>query len=657
MLKKLTIISLCLLCANISAQEDTPILVVTGGKIAQDINEAVEAVEVVSAEDIADMGAKNVAEVLENVAGLVIFDHPQATVMMQGFGGAYVKVLIDGLEIAGDTGGATQLNLIPVADIERIEIVRGASSALYGSDALGGVINIITKKPEADKFSLKTTQEIASNLRYYGELSAGYANDRFALSGAGSFDYDEGKERTERVGSKTVSLYDMPYSRLGSARLNGSMFWDNGGLDLYAGWADSVLKVSANTESGYDFMNQRLEGGATFKHQPGETLGLEGYMKYDRLDYDATQYAYMWDTSSMYADSVFQNIEGEARLAWEPNIEHSLLFGLNTTNESLDSDTFSDTKRSAVISVFAQDLWNIGGMDKYRLTPGLRVDMPLPQFGENAVFPSITPKLAFRFDPSEKLILRASYGMGFKSPTLKQRYWVFFHPSPYNFLIEGNPELKPESSHGFNVSVDYTVFEGFSASISGYYNYVFDMIEAQQVAGSTEGSAIGADGLEHNYIYIMRYRNIGKVMTAGGDLSLRWKQERLAATFTYSYGLAKEWNEDKEQYTDMASRVPQQISASVLYTVPFIETDFSLRFNWSAPQRVSVEENTFSPDYLMVNLRIAKTLFDKHLEVYCGAKNLLNNINFIEGSAGETQRDYFGLRDGIIFYLGATFKL
>ncbi|MDR3303741.1 MAG: TonB-dependent receptor, partial [Treponema sp.] len=431
-----------------------------------------------------------------------------------------------------------------------------------------------------------------------------------------------------------------------------------GELDLYGGWADSLLKVSANTESGYDFENQRFEGGATVKHQLGETLGLEAFFKYDRLDYDATRYAYLWDNqSSMYADSVFQNIEGEARLAWEPNIEHSLLFGLNSSNESLDSDTFLDTKRSSVLSAFAQDIWNIGGMDKYRLTPGLRLDVPLPQAGERAVSPSITPKLAFRFDPSEKLVLRASYGMGFKSPTLKPRYWVFFHPSPYNFLVEGNPDLKPESSHGFNVSADYTVVDGVAASISAYYNYVFNMIEAQQVEGSTEGSTIGADGLSHNYIYIMRYRNIGRVMTAGGDLSLRLKQKRVVAAFTYSFGLAREWNAEKAAYTDMVSRVPHQITASVLYTVPFIETDVSLRVNWSSPQRVSVDDNTYSPDYFMMNLRVAKFLFDKRLEVYCGAKNLLNNINFVKGSADETQRDYFGLRDGIIGYLGVSLKL
>jgi outer membrane receptor for ferrienterochelin and colicins len=653
-----------LLCVSVFAQEaPPPLLVVTGSKIAQDIGETVEAVEVVSAEDIADMGAKNVAEVLENVGGVVVFDHPQATVMMQGFDGAYVKILIDGLEIAGDTGGATQLNLIPVTDIERIEIVRGASSALYGSDALGGVINVITKKPEADKFSLKTTQEIASNLRYYGELFAGYANKRFSLSGSGSFDYDDGKMKTERVGSKTLSLYDMPSSRLGSARLAGEAFWNGGEAELFAGWSDSLLKVSADTENGYDFGNRRIEGGATVKHAPGETLGLEGYIKYDSLKYKATRYAYMWDTTSPYADSLFQNVEGEARLDWEPNIEHSLLFGLNTKHESLDSDTFLDVKKSAHISAFVQDIWNIGALDRYRLTPGLRVDVPLPQSGESAVPPSVTPKLAFRYDPSKSLILRASYGMGFKSPSLKERYWVFFHPSPYNFLVEGNPELRPESSHGFNVSADYTVFEGFSASVSGYYNYVFDMISAEQVAGSSEGQAVGADGKVHNYIYIMRYRNIGKAMTAGGDFSLRLKKKRVAASMSYSYGLAKEWNTTDDEWTDIVSRVPHRISASVLYTVPFVETDVSLRINWNSPQLAGAgmaatnTAATYTPDYFMVNLRVSKMLFNKHLEVYSGAKNLLDNINFINASDGKSQRDYFGLRDGVIFYLGGTFRM
>ena len=177
---------------SIAAQE-AAILVVTGAKVEENIEEAVEAVEVVSSDDIAAMEARNVAEVMENIPGVTLFARSQSTGMMQGFDGAYVKVLIDGVEISGDEGGATPVSLLGVADIERIEIVRGASSALYGSDAMGGVINIITKKPEKDRLSFTTRQEFSSNTRYYGEGFLGWDTRHFSLSLGGGFDWDDGK--------------------------------------------------------------------------------------------------------------------------------------------------------------------------------------------------------------------------------------------------------------------------------------------------------------------------------------------------------------------------------------------------------------------------------------------------------------------------------
>jgi len=212
-------------------------IVVTGAKVAEDVEEAVEKVEVITAEEIAQKGAKTAAEALEQIPGLVIYEHPQSTVMMQGFDGAYVKVLVNGLEVAGDIGGATELSLIPLSDVERIEIVRGASSALYGSDALGGVINIITKKPEASgkeggEFNFKTTQELGSNLRYYGDLAAGYQARRFALSGRGSFDYDNGKQKEIKKGGKKFKVNEMAEARLASARGDVSIFLAEGRLDL-----------------------------------------------------------------------------------------------------------------------------------------------------------------------------------------------------------------------------------------------------------------------------------------------------------------------------------------------------------------------------------------------------------------------------------------
>ena len=645
---------------NTMTSEEAPVMVVTGSKVEQYEDETIEAVEVIDAKEIAEKGAKNAAEALEGIPGIIIYDHPQATVMMQGFDGAYVKVLIDGMEIAGDTGGATQLNLIPVADIERIEIVRGASSALYGSDALGGVINIITKKPETDKITLKTRHEFATNLRYYGDLFAGYANKRFSISGAASFDWSAGRKDTAKIGGKTIEFYESAAARLGSARLDASLFYGKGEAGIYGGWMNSLINVSADTQNGYDFLNNRLEAGASFKHAFSETALLDAYFKFDRLAYDATRLNYFYETSSSFAESVFQDIEGEAKYAWDITIAHSLLFGLNAKYETLDSDTFYDTKKAMTASLFVQDIWNVGALDKFRITPGLRFTVGIPQSEDEDPMISLTPKLALRYDPTESLILRLAYGMGFKTPSLKQRYWVFFHPTPFNFLILGNPNLKPESSHGANASAEWKILSSLTVQGGGYFNYLFDMIDTE-TTDEHSGSIIGNDGIPHEYIYIMQYRNIGRAITAGGDLSVRYNAEPVTVSLTYNYGFAQEWNEEQERYQDMPYRSPHQITLHTGYLIPVIETQASLRLNWQSPQIIDFEENTYSPDFLMLNIQVSKTFLlgpKKHtLEAYIGVKNLLHNLHFIESTDGENQRDYFGLKDGMTFYLGAAFTL
>jgi outer membrane receptor for ferrienterochelin and colicins len=369
---------LLVLTTFLRAQEN-PVIVVTGAKVEQDIEETVEAVEMISGEEIAQMGAKNVAEVMQNIPGVVIYDHPQATVMMQGFEGAYVKVLIDGMEITGDTGGATPVNMIPVSDIERIEIIRGASSVLYGSDAMGGVINIITKKPDKGNLSFKTKHEFSSNICYYGEGYIGYANTLFALSLGGSFDWDNGKIIQERnPGRKIIGIYEVPAARLGSARAEASWYHPGGELALYGSWMNSLLNVSADIENGYDFMNTKIEGGLKEAYRFSDFAMLDGFFSYRQLDYDAGRISYSYGTTSAYADSLFRDMEGEARFSWEPLISHALLFGINAKREALESDSFDAEKSMVMISAFTQDTWNTGGADKFRLVPGLRFDYRPP---------------------------------------------------------------------------------------------------------------------------------------------------------------------------------------------------------------------------------------------------------------------------------------
>ena len=142
-----------------SSEED--VIVVTAGKIEQSVSNAVEKIQVVTSEDIKKSGAKTLTEAVKSVPGVSVkgaaAGNPVDSISMQGFDSDYVKILVDGIAVSGDIGGATAVFQVPVEDIERIEIIQGASSALYGSDAMGGVINIITKKvqPSADKIDFK----------------------------------------------------------------------------------------------------------------------------------------------------------------------------------------------------------------------------------------------------------------------------------------------------------------------------------------------------------------------------------------------------------------------------------------------------------------------------------------------------------------------
>jgi outer membrane receptor for ferrienterochelin and colicins len=120
--------------------------------------------------------------------------------------------------------------------------------------------------------------------------------------------------------------------------------------------------------------------------------------------------------------------------------------------------------------------------------------------------------------------------------------------------------------------------------------------------------------------------------------------------------VAKELDETTDDWIDLASRVPHQVTANVSYRIPVIETSVQGQANWNSPQLISYTDKTYTPDYLMVNLRIAKTFFKEKLEVYGGAQNVLNNIHFVNSTEGQTQEEYYGLRDGIIFTLGAGFK-
>ncbi len=639
-----------------SQEGEEAVIVVTGAKVAQEITEAVEFVEVITEEQIREMDARNLKEIVDHIPGVVVYAHPLPVVMMQGFDGAYVKVLVDGIEIAGDLGGATPVAQLPVAEIERIEIVRGASSVLYGSDAMGGVINIITRHPEEGQFSAQVIQEIATNLRYYGETSAAWANHLFSASVAASYDYDNGDTRkeTNNLGD-TVTLYEMPLLRFGMVRSDLTWFHRAGDLGLFGAVYDSYRERSTSSETGVLYDDLKTEVGIDGEYAISDFASIDGFATYKAYDHIVDDLNYAFDTMSS-DETLFDQMEGEVRFAWEPTISQALLVGVNAKRDLLEGDDFEEQESATMVSLFAQDTWNVGGADRVRIVPGLRFDYSVPGGADEDPILKVSPKLSTRFDPNESVILRLAYGMGFKTPSIKEKYWRFFHPAPANFMLLGNPELRPETSHGFNASVDYTVTPRVSTTLSGYFNYVFDLIDSQ-IVDEESGSYTTNDGVVHQYINVRAYRNVGEAITSGGDWNVRYNGDRVTTSLGYSFTTAWELDGGNDRYVELPGRVPHQIKSTLAYRIPVLETTATVQADWNAPQLVDREDDTYTPDYLMINIRISRSFLEDRLNAYAGVRNALDNFHLFDGYDDYSQEEYFGLYDGLTAYIGSRLTL
>ena len=273
------------------------VIEVTAEKLEQEISENVERKSVISEETIQKSGAKTVGDALKTLPEITVSGatagNANESVSMQGLGNGYVKIMIDGVAVSSDFDGSTPIFQIPVENIERIEVTKGADSVLYGSDAMGGTINIITKKnaesgEEKIKLSANLTEEIGfspsiANWKNYtaGTFFAGGKNLSNSL--AACLNYIPGKEKTTFDAlAGNITYFENTQKILGFARDTLSYKDEWGNLSLYGLYADSDQK-SNFTKTGYDkgaemeYRSLRGEGGLTGKYIFGDDFYIDGF--------------------------------------------------------------------------------------------------------------------------------------------------------------------------------------------------------------------------------------------------------------------------------------------------------------------------------------------------------------------------------------------
>lgn len=533
-------------------------VVVTGTGTQHLLKNAPVQTEVITQKMLQNYAGRSIEDILSGLTASFDFNEGDmgSQMQMNGLGNSYILILIDGKRMHGDVGGENDLGLIDPHNIERIEIVKGASSALYGSDAIAGVINIITKKHDSGLLVENTTRGGSyGDLRQHNGL--GFRIGRVSSYTNFQLQHSDGWKNTgvENVAYGDIPIYDTANktrNRFTNWQLSEHLTWnplDN--LELYA--EGNVYKKRIYRPSGryakYDvksndlsYNNSALSAGGKWK------LGKTDFVSLD-IDYNRHSYYYNYTAEKTLVDGYdqygnftpyFPVFSGQRVLQSDQRRTMATLkgvFSLSGTNRLSAGTEWRYDWLNAPMRVeggkvdnnmaaaYLQDEYN--PFDFLNITAGLRLTYD-EQFGAR-----LTPKLSAMLAAGPKIRLRASWSQGFKTPTLKEQYYYYVRQMTNMIITLGNHDLKPQTSNYFSLSAEYTS-HGLSLSVSGYYNRLDDMITAVQIPLSEVPHELVTEYSEMG-VKAMRYHNMEDAKTYGVDVSARYVLKDFTAGLNYSW--------------------------------------------------------------------------------------------------------------------------
>lgn len=484
-------------------------IVVTGDRRARRRSEATTRTEVISREDIVKSGAVNAADALEFQPGVEIRRGIRGrSLRLQGLDPQYVLILIDGERVTGVIDNAIDLTRIKAGEIERIEIVKGASSALYGSDAIGGVVNIITRSARggalgppieaevelahgngrSEQFSAEGDTRASGFIGLNHEIistafttgwtrSGGYDltpftdRDRIATQ-LTDFVSTEERDRLIRKQSTTAPEFtDVNVGNRSVLRITDSFHVRAGG---HYRLLDQTLVDTAAPRQILDRSNLTDDGMVSvtpilYLAKDGAVRASYSYARfYDRLEVDQRQSEAL-DREETQDERVQ---EGKVQLDYEFFDDHFITVGSDFIFDELISERIdAEYAFRQRLAFFAQDEWTVlDGPREWRVSPGLRYE-------DDSLFGSqTTPKFATRFNATSDLVLRASVGAGFRAPSFKDLFFDFQNPG-VGYQVIGNPDLEPERASSYNAGVEYDPTEWLALTLNLYYNRIDNLID------------------------------------------------------------------------------------------------------------------------------------------------------------------------------------
>lgn len=602
------------LCAEPLAREEAMLeeIVVTSTKTEQEIKKTGSSVTVITKEDIAESGYKTVEEALRNVPGLtVVSSGPFGAATDVSIRGSknygHTLVLVDGMIVNDPISIQRSFDFahMQLDNIERIEIVRGPQSTLYGSDAMAGVINIITKKGQKENladFSLWGGQynTIGGNIGMSGAI------DKF------NYSFSLSMMDTDGISKAYGGTEDDAFSNIGFSTRLGYEILDNAEVSVIFRYSDS--KTDLDDDAFIDNPNftstwKNLSAKAEFKH------AVSSYWDHQlSFAYTETERGYK-DILSGTDNSYTGNLR---KLEWQNNLypfnNHIITAGFEYLEEAGSSKGIwggwpvdFPEKTTSNTSFYLQDQINIA--NSLFITPGLRID-------DNEMFGNET---TYRFAAvyvidNTGTRLKGTYGTGFKAPTLFQLYDGF----------SGNADLKPERNTGYDFGFEQHFIDGkFSFGATYFSNSYENMIDWDSG----------------------KYNNIGRVETSGFEVETAFRPiQQLQFKLNYTYLDTKDKQTDKE----LLRRPHHQLGFNTHWQITS-KADLNLKLRYTSERKdlyyqgwipVEVENDA----YVKVDLLNSYKLSD-NLSLFVKIENLFDkNYQEIVGYSMPGRSFYGGIK-------------
>ncbi len=538
---------------KISMEGQLQEVVVTGTGTKHMLKDAPVQTEVISGKMLKNFAGKSIEDILAGLTSSFSFneDDMGSQMQMNGLGNGYILVLIDGKRIHGDVGGQNELSLIDPNNIEKIEIVKGASSALYGSDAIAGVINIITKRHnEGILLENKTRVGSYGDVRQHnaiglnvGKLSS-WTNFQLQHSDGWQNTSIEDPKQTEFLitdsRNKTVNRHTnwqiserLIYNPMSNIELyvDGSIYWKR----IYrpsGKYASTDVKTydlqysNASASFGGKWNINKTDAITldvdwnrhAYYYNFTDTTLVEGYVNGKYTPY----YPYFPGQKNLQSDQqrTMVNLKAVFTLPYENRLSAGFEWRYDWLKAPLRVNGGKATDNTE--AVYVQD--EFGLFNPLQITAGLRLNRN-EQFGLK-----LTPKVSAMLSLGD-FRLRATWSEGFKAPTPKEIHYRYIREMNGSYLYLGNTALKPQTSDYLSFGGEYTDSK-LSITLNCYYNKVDNMITLVNIPASQAPSDLI---VTYDPIKVRQYKNLENAKTYGADFNARYSFRNFVFGAGYSY--------------------------------------------------------------------------------------------------------------------------